>query len=322
MRNLLLLSFCLALFLLRSSYGGERLVVFGDSLSDDGNSFALTGGLLPPGPSSSPKGDYGETFDGSGEVFLGRFTDGRTWVDYSPGVANHFHVQISAVSAYFQDPSSQNASDFAISGSTSGEHNGLNAGLPSFPAQIGIYLQSLGTKSAGDDLCAIWIGANDFAAGINPLDTVSNIKGAIAQLSGAGAKNFIVMTIPDISLTPQVKAQGAQTIFAARQFVVAANLGLAIELPRFALQHQISITLVEINAITYPIVFEPTRFGFTNSVGFAYVPLTGPLLVSDPDDYVFWDGFHPTTKVHAIVANLIFKSVFARRLFHDFLSLR
>ena len=79
MRNLVLLSLCLALFLLRSSYGGERLVVFGDSLSDDGNSFALTGGLLPPGPSSSPKGDYGETFDGSGEVFLGRFTDGRNW---------------------------------------------------------------------------------------------------------------------------------------------------------------------------------------------------------------------------------------------------
>jgi phospholipase/lecithinase/hemolysin len=320
MRNLLLLSLCLALFLLRPSYGRERLVVFGDSLSDDGNSYALTGGLLPPGPSSSPKGDYGETFDGSGEVFLGRFTDGRNWVDYFPGVANHFHVQIPPVSAYFQNPSSENASDFAISGSTSGEHNGLNAKLPSFPAQIGAYLQSLGTKSAAQDLCAIWIGANDLAAKINPLDTVSNIKGQIALLSAAGAKNFIVMTIPDLSLTPQVKAQKA--VFAARQFVVAVNLGLAIELPRFATQHQISITVVEVNAITYPVVFEPALFGFTNSVDLAYAPLFGPRLVSDPNHYVFWDGFHPTTQVHALVSNLIFKSVFARRLFHDFLSLR
>jgi hypothetical protein len=95
------------------------------------------------------------------DSFLGRFTDGRNWVDYFPGVANHFNVQIPAVSAYFQNPSSENASDFAISGSTSGEHNGLIAGLTSFPAQIRIYLQSLGTKSARDDLCAIWIGAND-----------------------------------------------------------------------------------------------------------------------------------------------------------------
>ena len=116
--------------------------------------------------------------------------------------------------------------------------------------------------------------------------------------------------------------KGAKTVFAARQFVVAVNLGLAIELPRFAMQHQISITVVEINTITYPVVFEPALFGFTNSVDLAYVPLYGLLLASDPNDYVFWDGFHPTTKVHALVANLIFKSVFAKRLFHDFLSLR
>jgi phospholipase/lecithinase/hemolysin len=191
MRNTTLLSLCLALFLLPASYGRERLIVFGDSLSDDGNSFALSGGLLPPGP---PDGDYGETFDGSGAVFLGRFTDGRNWVDYFPGVAKYFHVHIPAVSAYFQDPGDENASDFAVGGSTSGEHNALSGALPSFPAQIGAYLKSLGTKSAGEDLCAIWIGANDFAARINPLDTVSNIKGAIAQLSGAGAKNFVVIT--------------------------------------------------------------------------------------------------------------------------------
>jgi phospholipase/lecithinase/hemolysin len=106
MRNLTLLSSCLALsLLLGASYGAERLVVFGDSLSDDGNSFTLSAGLLPPGPSGPPgpaNGDYGETFDGSGEVFLGRFTDGRNWVDYFPADAGRFGVQISAVSAYFQ----------------------------------------------------------------------------------------------------------------------------------------------------------------------------------------------------------------------------
>ena len=45
MRNLTLLCSCLALsLLLGPSYGVERLVVFGDSLSDDGNSFFLSGG--------------------------------------------------------------------------------------------------------------------------------------------------------------------------------------------------------------------------------------------------------------------------------------
>jgi hypothetical protein len=61
----------------------------------------------------------GEAFDGSGEVFLGRFTDGRNWVDYFPADAGRFGVQVSAVSAYFQRQT-DNATDFAIGGATSG----------------------------------------------------------------------------------------------------------------------------------------------------------------------------------------------------------
>jgi outer membrane lipase/esterase len=327
MRNLTLLSSCLALsLLLGASYGAERLVVFGDSLSDDGNSFTLSGGLLPPGPSGPPgpaNGDYGETFDGSGEVFLGRFTDGRNWVDYFPADARHSGVQISAVSAYFQDQTNDNATDFAVGGATSGAQNGLDQALPSFPDEITAYLGSLGTNSRpSEDLCVIWIGANDFSAGINPFQTVSNIKDQIARLSGVGVKNFVAITIPDISLTPQVKAQGTEAVFAAKQFVFTANLDMEVELPRFAMQHQISITVVEINAISYPIVFEPALFGFTNSVDLAYVPLNGPLRVLYPDDYVFWDGFHPTTKVHAIAADFVSKAIFAPLPFHQFLSLR
>lgn len=323
MRNLTLLSSCLALsLLLGASYGAERLVVFGDSLSDDGNSFTLSGGLLPPGPSGPANGDYGETFDGSGEVFLGRFTDGRNWVDYFPADAGRFGVQISAVSAYFQDQTNDNATDFAVGGATSGAHNALNRALKSFPDEITAYLGSLGTNSPSEDLCVIWIGANDFSAGINRFQTVSNIKDQIARLSRAGVKNFVAITIPDISLTPQVKAQGTEVVFAAKQFVFTANLDMEVELPRFAMQHQISITVVEINAIFYPIVFEPALFGFTNSVDLAYVPLNGPLRVLYPDDYVFWDGFHPTTKVHAIAADFVSKAIFAPLPFHQFLSLR
>src|SRR5262245_11798247 len=147
MKNLTLLALCLALLLLRASYGQQRLVVFGDSLSDIGNSFALTEGLVPPGPFH---GDYGETFDGTRAVFLGRFTDGQNWVDYFPGIAKPFHVDISLL-------------DFAVGGSTSGDLNVIDAALQSFPAQIDAYKNSAGRKNA--DLCVIWVGANDFAAG-------------------------------------------------------------------------------------------------------------------------------------------------------------
>ena len=331
MRNLTLLTFCLALFLLPASYGRERLVVFGDSLSDIGNSFALTEGVAPPGqplaPLGSPlRGDYGKTFDPTGPSgpFLGRFTDGQNWVDYFPGIAERFHVDISPVTAYLQDPNNDNATDFAVGGSTSGAFNVINAVLPnpvlpSFPDQITAYVKSLGSKA--DDLCVIWIGANDFP-GIEPLETVANIKGQIAKLSAAGAKNFFVITIPDLALTPKVKAiTGAP--MAATQFVVTTNVLLAVELPRFAFAHQIRIDLVDINAIFVPVVYQPARFRFTNSTNFAYEPPNGPLLVKDnPNNYVFWDDFHPTTNVHKLAAAFIFKNIFLSRAIRPFLSLR
>jgi phospholipase/lecithinase/hemolysin len=327
MRNLTLLALCLTLFLLRVSYGQQRLVVFGDSLSDIGNSFALTNRLVPLGP---PAGAYGETFDPTGPLgpFLGRFTDGQNWVDYFPGIAQQFGVHISPVTAYQQNPSNDSATDFAVGGATSADLNVINGALGGLLSQIsnyGTYIKSHG--NAANDLCVIWIGANDFdfSAQIKPADTVANIEDAIAKLSRAGAKNFVVATLPDIALTPRVKAAGGPTVLAATQFVVTTNVLLAVELPRFAFAHQISIDLVDINAVFMPLVLSPGSFGFTNSSGAAYNP-TLPLSSSNPkpgpNQYVFWDDFHPTTNVHRLAAAFIFSNIFLSRQIHPFLSLR
>ena len=181
-------------------------------------------------------------------------------------------------------------------------------------------MASLGGKTAASDLCVIWIGANDFAAGlaagsINPRATVENIRAGIAQLSSAGARTFIVINIPDIALTPQVKAVPT-IVQAARQFVFTVNALLEVELLPFAWLHRITVEIVDINRIFIPLVLNPGRFGFTNSSGFALDPSTGGG-DTNPDDYVFWDGFHPTTKAHHIAAEFIFKEIASRRVFAD-----
>jgi phospholipase/lecithinase/hemolysin len=165
----------------------------------------------------------------------------------------------------------------------------------------------------------IWIGADDLNSGIDPSQTVANIKNGIAELADNGAKNFVVITIPDLSLTPQVKALGGPAILAAKRFVLTANVLLGVELLPFAFLHEINIELVDINAIFVPLVYTPGRFGFRNSVDAAFTPPNGAV-VSDPNDYVFWDGFHPTTNAHKLAAELIFQSVFSRRQFHALLS--
>jgi hypothetical protein len=77
--------------------------------------------------------------------------------------------------------------------------NVLSKDLPSFPDQITKYVTGFGRKSAVDDLCIIWIGANDFSAGIDPAQTVTNIKDGITKFSQAGARTFAVINIPESS---------------------------------------------------------------------------------------------------------------------------
>ena len=205
-------------------------------------------------------------------------------MDYLPGIAKGFRVDISPVTAYLQDANNGNvnATDLAIGGTTSGDVNVINTVLPkpvlrSFLDQITAYINSPGLKT--DDLCVIWIGANDFAAAIDPVKTVTNIKSQIARLSKkAGVKNFFVLTVPDFALTPQEKALGRATVLAATQFVVTTNVLLAVELPRFAIANQIRIDLVDINAIFAQVIFNRPGLALRTAVG----PLTsrrmGPCL--------------------------------------------
>jgi phospholipase/lecithinase/hemolysin len=269
----------------------ENLVVFGDSLSDNGNALALD--LMPATP-----------------LYIdGRFSNGPNWVDYFPLVAPSV-AHFGPVTAFFAPQPSGHPTNFAIGGSTSAHLH----------AQIDAYLASLGKNRGASDLCVIWIGANDFLAGLaarslDPRATVENIRAGIAQLSSAGVRTFIVITIPDIALTPQVKATPT-IVQAARQFVFTVNALLGVELLPYAWLHRMTVEIVDINRIFIPLVLNPGRFGFTNSSGFALDPSTGGG-DTNPNHYVFWDGFHPTTKAHQIAAGFIFKEIVSRRVLAD-----
>ena len=183
----------------------------------------------------------------------------------------------------------------------------------------------LAKSLAASDLCVIWIGANDFLAGLaagslNPRATVESIRAGIAQLSSAGVRTFIVINIPDIALTPQVKAVPT-IVQAARQFVFTVNTLLEVELLPYAWLHRLAVEIVDINRIFIPLVLNPGRFGFTNSSGFALDPSTGGG-DTNQNDYVFWDGFHPTTKAHQIAAEFIFKEIASRWVFDGVVPIR
>jgi phospholipase/lecithinase/hemolysin len=51
--------------------------------------------------------------------------------------------------------------------------------------------------------------------------------------------------------------------------------------------------------LMHDIFSNPGAFGFTNVTDPCF---NGSSVCSDPNDYLFWDGFHPTTAADAILA--------------------
>jgi outer membrane lipase/esterase len=171
-------------------------------------------------------------------------------------------------------------------------------------------------EASGNDLYVIWIGANDFAAGISSDATVQNIYNGIVQLLAAGARDIMILNIPDISLTPVVIARGVPTVYAAKHFVDTANNLLAVQVRLAASNYLVHANVIDINSLFAELVTEPTDFGFKNSAQAAFNPNTGKV-VPDPNDFVFWDGFHPTTNAHFIAAGFIYRAIISNLQLHE-----
>jgi phospholipase/lecithinase/hemolysin len=266
MKKFPLFAFSLTIAGLIFSIGNARaaqFVVFGDSLSDNGNTLAAAGVPQPP-------------------YYDGRWTDGPNWVDYFTGLA-----QLPPATAYLQN----GGTNFAVGGSTS----------PLLGVQITVYLAANGGHANKDDLYAVWIGANDFRAGVNASTTVDAIQAGLALLRSAGAERIILLDVPDISLVPDVIAAGGATVQAAKQFVTSVNTNLQARIPLEAFLLGIKLTYVNVNALFTQVVERPAFFGFSNSTGAAFNTSTG-MVQPNPNSYVFWDGFHPTTPAHYLAA--------------------
>jgi phospholipase/lecithinase/hemolysin len=236
MKKLVVLGTLLPLVLLTSSTAiafnlGQvhNLVVFGDSLSDNGNSYAAIGLPKPP-------------------YYHGRWTNGLNWVDYFTKFTG-----LPPATAYLEN----GGTNFAVAGSTS----------PLLGAQVTVFLATVGGRADPADLYVIWIGSNDFLGGVQPSATIAAITTEIGVLSVAGAKNFLVINVPDISLTPNIIAMGGAKVQAAKQFVATVNSQLQSDIPFLAAVLGANIDLIDVNPLFTELVNDPAAFGFTNSTG-------------------------------------------------------
>ncbi len=238
----------------------SSVIVYGDSLSDNGNLYALIG--YPPAP-----------------YYDGRFSNG-------PVAAEQLATNLGAP-----------LYDFAVGGATSGVGNYIDGGtqtavgslgLPGMQTEVAESAALLASPIVPSSLFLVWGGANDFLTGGSPTVAAANVDAIVAELEGDGAENILVPGLPDLGLTPDFTGDPLATAYTD-----AFNSALVAGLPGDAIYFDTDNLLNEV-------VADPAAFGFSNVTTPCF---NGTTVCDDPSQYLFWDGFHPTTAADTILAD-------------------
>jgi outer membrane lipase/esterase len=280
----------------------QKLFVFGDSLSDNGNSGLLTGGAFPPPP-------YVQNRYSNGPVAVEQL-----WQLFNPGNSS------------FQPSLLPGGTNYAIGGSTTGKENNVGVDVPVF-VNHGMAWQLNGYTSASpvfDPSTTLFVVSafpNDvffnlktgLSAGTYaglagtplPLNQVpalaaTNIRGTINTLLASGARNLLVVSSPDLGKVPAFFGKPQAPIMA--QISSDFNGLLEGETAAIAAANPLAdIDLFRLDQTMTAVINNPSAHGLVNVTDpcFSTVSMS---VCSNPSEYLFWDSLHPTTRGHALIA--------------------
>lgn len=226
--------------------------------------------------------------------FQGRYSNGRVWVEY---LASHLHL------------SSSHTYNFAWGGATTGGNS--NSLVPGLLTQVQSFTNTHQQQNS-KALYVLWAGANDYLQGLSSASApVENVTRAIASLADVGAKNILVANLPDLGQLPATRKGSNSASLSA--LTSAHNQRLRQALKIVAQQHSdLQIVTLDANMLYRDAITRPVQFGFTN-VSDACLS-NNYQICGNPDQFLFWDGIHPTTAAHRILGEQAFRTLEAERL--------
>lgn len=298
---------CLALMLAAPGWAAAQsrfsgIVVFGTSLSDPGNAFVLVGDASTPpdfmlNPLLIPSAPYAK----GGH----HFSNGATWIEqYARSVGLGDSVRPALATT---DP---RVTNYAV-GAARAYDDGVNFNLT---RQVDTFLQRSGGVAPSQALYVIEMGGNDvrdafvvYAGGGNGGPILAAALGSIAanirRLYAAGATDFLVWTAPNIGLTPAIRSLGpaAQGLAAFVTLAFNGNLAAVVAQLSAALPGA-SFARLDAYQVLNAIVADPAAFDLTTVTTACITPSIAPFTCLHADEFLFWDGIHPTKAGHAILA--------------------
>ena len=259
------------------------VIVFGDSLSDTGNgcTVLLIAGYKP-----------------------GRCSNGDVW---SERFAEELGLEAEA--------SSQGGTNFAFGGDETED----------LDLQIFFYSLSVFGQADPDALYVIWLGGNDIlgipSSPTATQDAVDNILDGVQELQSLGAQHFLIPNLPDIGRAygDFTLPAGSGSVFtpAERDAVSALSLDFNTRLANALSAHSfVSLYELDIEGLVEELFADPASFGIVSAAiddASDDTDFGVPCLVDLPcllnpqgaiaEGYFLFDAIHPTTAMHAVIAD-------------------
>lgn len=270
----------------------HNIVVFGDSLSDNGNLYETMKHQLPPSP----------------PYYEGRFSNGQVWIE---------HV----IASYFPQNPAMHLLDYAYGGAGVSEEEGDDDVLFTLRREVNTYLLAHNDKASEDSLFVIWIGANNYLA--FPPDAEKTLKDvnagimhSLQRLVEKGAMHILVVNLPDLGRTPAAVEFGS--VDTMTYLSDEHNKLLNDTMDHLKQEYpNIQWLYYDLHHALEDVMANPQDYGFTNTTStcvnsvieditktsvIKMVTLVNPKINRDAcDGYLFFDLVHPTALAHKIL---------------------
>lgn len=274
----------------------NKIVVFGDSLSDNGNLYEYMKHELPLSP----------------PYYHGRFTNGPVWIEL-------------LTEMYYPKNSQAHLFDYAFGGAGVSEEVDDDDGdevLFTLRREIDSYLLSHQDKADASSLYVIWMGSNNYLGVPDDVDGAVNlvilgIKHDLQRLVQKGAKHIMVVNVPDLGKTPAAKDFDAVNLMSELSLKHNASLKKTVA-DLESEDPSVQWFYFDVSDVFDDMMNFPDHYGFTNTTNTCYEEM-----VNNPSEksvlkmvssvkarasidactgFLFFDPVHPSEPAHVVMA--------------------
>lgn len=258
--------------------------VLGDSLSDNGNLFDITGGTQPASP----------------PYFEGRFSNGEVW---NEDILEEFKSRGLA------------SGNFAFGGAQT-----VGGAAPSLEDQLGLFSANASSVLGASPLVSIWVGANDLLTSIGTPDSISvaieaanNVAESVQTLAEQGVDDFLLFNLPSLGSIPLFSTFQPAASDLADAASDAFNLQLADNIAQLEADG-LNVIDIDTSALFDDILADPGMFGLGDTVLPCILPspeaataLGQPEVCNalTAEERLFFDSIHPNAVAHGVLQDVV-----------------